>query len=67
MFYHVKIACYQDSKRGTQSYLGHLIYLRRIKRGHLQVEEDEERKEKAKIVVVMPMERRRRSNLTNPR
>ena len=35
--------------------------------GHLQVEGDEERKKKAKIVVVMPMERRKRSNLTNPR
>ena len=53
--------------RNKQSYLGHLICLRRIKRGHLQAKGDEERKEKAKIVVMMPMERRKRSNLTNLR
>ena len=53
--------------RSEHFYLGHLICLRRIKRGHLKVEGDEERKEKAKIVVVMPMERRKKSNLTNPR
>ena len=53
--------------RSKHSYLGNLICQRRIKRGHLQAEGDEERKEKAKIVVMIPMERRKKSNLTNPR
>ena len=54
-------------ERSKHSYLGHFICLRRIKRGHLQAEGDEERKEKANIVVMILMERRKRSNLTNPR
>ena len=41
--------------RSKHSYIGHLIFLRRIKRAHLQAEGDEERKEKAKIVVMIPM------------